>query len=52
MGTQINGYFRLEEGNGETILKLFAAKDGGKPVDMNEPMGWSEKSSRDDGYKG
>ncbi|MCR5651925.1 MAG: FapA family protein [Lachnospiraceae bacterium] len=36
MGTQINGYFRLEEGDGETFIKLFGAKEGGKPLDMNE----------------
>ena len=36
MGTQENGYFRVEEGNGETILKLFGSKGAGRPVDMNE----------------
>ncbi|MBO4374020.1 MAG: DUF342 domain-containing protein [Lachnospiraceae bacterium] len=36
MGTQINGYFRIEEGSGETLLKLFASKEGGKPVNLDE----------------
>ncbi len=36
MGTQENGYFRIEEGEGETFIKLFGSKNGGRPLDMSE----------------
>ncbi len=36
MGTQQNGYFKLDIRDNETFLILYGPKEGGRPVDMTE----------------